>query len=190
MSGKDGRRRARRFSATVADGGRGGVLVPVSFDPDAEWGAQASTPGRRHRQRYAGPRRRRAARRGARFPGPARLAAGVPSRRRRPCPGPHRTRGPQRADLADERGRASERQSDFGPVLDGLAQFYRRGYLRWIDATKRSPELRQQRIATMVELLEAGVKDYHEKQDGWCSCVQAMRFCSAFPVLECGQGAG
>jgi hypothetical protein len=72
--------------------------------------------------------------------------------------------GPQRADLADERGRASERQSDFGPVLDGLAQFYRRGYLRWIDATKRSPELRQQRIATMVELLEAGVKDYHENR--------------------------
>ena len=33
-----------------------------------------------------------------------------------------------------------------------------------LDATKRSPELRAQRIAQMVELLEAGVKDYHAAQ--------------------------
>jgi hypothetical protein len=41
-----------------------------------------------------------------------------------------------------------------------LAQFYRKGYLRWIDATLRRPELRAERIARMVELLEAGVKDH------------------------------
>jgi hypothetical protein len=31
-----------------------------------------------------------------------------------------------------------------------LAQFYRRAYLRWIDATKRSPDKRAARIAEMV----------------------------------------
>ena len=31
-------------------------------------------------------------------------------------------------------------------------------YLRWIDATKRSPEKRAQRIAEMIQLLEAGHK--------------------------------
>ena len=39
----------------------------------------------------------------------------------------------------------------------------RHHYLRWIDATKRSPELRAERIATTVRLLEAGVKDYHDQ---------------------------
>lgn len=35
---------------------------------------------------------------------------------------------------------------------------YRNAYLRWIDATKRSPELRAERIAVVVALLEGGVK--------------------------------
>ena len=43
--------------------------------------------------------------------------------------------------------------------FDSLAQFYRRGYLRWIDATKRRPEQRAERIAEMVELLESGAKE-------------------------------
>jgi Bacteriocin-protection, YdeI or OmpD-Associated/Aromatic amino acid lyase len=42
--------------------------------------------------------------------------------------------------------------------FDSLAQFYRRGYLRWIDATRRRPEQRAVRIAEMVELLESGIK--------------------------------
>jgi uncharacterized protein YdeI (YjbR/CyaY-like superfamily) len=42
--------------------------------------------------------------------------------------------------------------------FDSLAQFYRRAYLRWIDATKRRPDLRAARIAEMVELLQAGHK--------------------------------
>ena len=41
---------------------------------------------------------------------------------------------------------------------DQLAQFYRRAYLRWIDATKRNPALRAERIAAVVALLERGVK--------------------------------
>ena len=46
-----------------------------------------------------------------------------------------------------------------GEFFDSLAQFYRNGYLRWIDATKRSPDQRAARIAEMVELLKAGRKE-------------------------------
>ena len=42
--------------------------------------------------------------------------------------------------------------------FDGLAQFYRRAFLRWIDGTKRRPEERARRIAEMVALLERGEK--------------------------------
>ena len=52
-------------------------------------------------------------------------------------------------------GLASYRDAFF----DSLAQFYRRAYLRWIDATKRRPDLRAERIAEMIELLTAGMKE-------------------------------
>ena len=44
-------------------------------------------------------------------------------------------------------------------AFDELATFYRKGWLRWIDATKRRPDLRGQRIAEMVRLVEAGHKE-------------------------------
>jgi hypothetical protein len=40
-----------------------------------------------------------------------------------------------------------------------LAQFYRKAYLRWIDATTRRPDVRAARIAEVVDLLAAGVKE-------------------------------
>jgi hypothetical protein len=43
-------------------------------------------------------------------------------------------------------------------AFDGLATFYRKGWLRWIDATRRRPEIRAARIAEMVRLVEAGHK--------------------------------
>jgi Bacteriocin-protection, YdeI or OmpD-Associated len=41
---------------------------------------------------------------------------------------------------------------------DTLAQFYRKGYLRYIDATTRRPDLRAARIAEVVGLLADGIK--------------------------------
>jgi hypothetical protein len=40
-----------------------------------------------------------------------------------------------------------------------LAQFYRRAYLRDINATKRRPDVRAQRIAEVVGLLRKGAKE-------------------------------
>jgi hypothetical protein len=41
----------------------------------------------------------------------------------------------------------------------GLATFYRKGYLRWIDATKGRPEARAERIVQVIELLKSGKKE-------------------------------
>jgi uncharacterized protein YdeI (YjbR/CyaY-like superfamily) len=60
--------------------------------------------------------------------------------------------------LSDDVATALDAAPKAGEYFDSLAQFYRKAYLTWIDATKRSPELRAQRIAEMVTLLEAGQK--------------------------------
>ena len=66
--------------------------------------------------------------------------------------------GPQRGDLADDVAAALEANPAAAAFFDTLAQFYRRAYLRWIDATTRRPELRAARIAEVVDLLAAGIK--------------------------------
>jgi hypothetical protein len=67
--------------------------------------------------------------------------------------------GPQRDDLAPDFAAALAAEPVAGDFWDGLAQFYRKAYLRWIDATKRSPELRAARIAEVVGWCRAGVKE-------------------------------
>jgi uncharacterized protein YdeI (YjbR/CyaY-like superfamily) len=66
--------------------------------------------------------------------------------------------GPQRDDLADDIRAALEAVPAAGAFFDTLAQFYRKAYLRWIDGTTRRPDLRAARIAEVVELLAAGIK--------------------------------
>jgi uncharacterized protein YdeI (YjbR/CyaY-like superfamily) len=67
--------------------------------------------------------------------------------------------GPQRADLAEDIAAALAANPAAGAFFDTLAQFYRKAYLRWIDATTRRPEVRAARIAEVVDLLAAGVKE-------------------------------
>jgi len=50
--------------------------------------------------------------------------------------------GPQRGDLADDVSAALAANPAAGAFFDTLAQFYRNGYLRYIDATTRRPDLR------------------------------------------------
>ena len=66
--------------------------------------------------------------------------------------------GPQCSDLADDIAEALAANPDAGAFFDSLAQFYRRAYLRWFDATKSRPDQRTVRIALVVELLESGIK--------------------------------
>ena len=61
-------------------------------------------------------------------------------------------------DLADDIASALAANPAAAAFFDTLAQFYRKAYLRWIDATTRRPELRAARIAEVVDLLAAGIK--------------------------------
>src|SRR5215467_11202650 len=67
--------------------------------------------------------------------------------------------GPQRDDLADDFASALAANPEAGAFFDTLAQFYRKAYLRWIDSTTRRPDVRAARIAEVVELLAAGIKE-------------------------------
>ena len=151
--------RSRAFTAVVTKDPRRRVLVPVPFDPDEVWGAK-----REHRVHgtvdgmgvravieplgdghgiLLGPSWRR--------------GCGIaPGDRVDVVLAPE---GPQRADLAPDVAAALDAEPAAGEFFDSLAQFYRRAYLRWIDATKRRPDVRAARIAEMVQLLEAGHKE-------------------------------
>lgn len=67
--------------------------------------------------------------------------------------------GPQSHVLAVDIVAALEAEPEAAGFFDGLATFYRKNYLRWIDATTRSPELRAQRVAELVKLMKAGKKE-------------------------------
>jgi uncharacterized protein YdeI (YjbR/CyaY-like superfamily) len=66
--------------------------------------------------------------------------------------------GPQREDLAGDIIAALAANPAAAAFFDTLAQFYRKAYLRWIDGASRRPELRAARIAEVVDLLAAGIK--------------------------------
>ena len=150
--------KTQRYTTVVTADSRGRVMVPVPFDPDQAWGPKPE-------QRVAGTVNGMGVR-GSIEPlsdgygillGPAwrrdcGIAAGdevevvlAPE-------------GPQRDDLAPDFAAALEAEPEAGAFFDALAQFYRKAYLRWIDSTRRSPEMRAARIAETVELLKAGVK--------------------------------
>lgn len=150
--------RSQSYKAVVTRDERRRVLVPVPFDPDQAWGAK-----REHR--VHGTVNGMGVRASLEplgegvgfFLGPAWL---------RDCgisPGEQvdvvlAPEGPQRDGLAPDIAAALDGAPAAGELFDSLAQFYRRAYLRWIDGTKRRPELRAERIAAMVELLKAGHK--------------------------------
>lgn len=67
--------------------------------------------------------------------------------------------GPQADQLAPDIAEALAARPRAQAAFDGLATFYRKGWLRWIDATKRRPEVRAERIAEMVRLVESGRKE-------------------------------
>jgi len=68
--------------------------------------------------------------------------------------------GPQAEQLAPDVAAALAARPRAQAAFDGLATFYRKGWLRWIDATRRRPEVRAARIAEMVRLVEEGQKDH------------------------------
>lgn len=67
--------------------------------------------------------------------------------------------GPQLSSLAPDLAEALAARPEALDFFVSLATFYRKGYLRWVDATRRRPDLRAARISELVELLAAGHKE-------------------------------
>jgi hypothetical protein len=150
---------AQRFRAVIDAGGRDSAVIVVPFDPDEAWGAKTDHPvsgtigGCRIRARLVPAGRRWVLPLASRRLISMELAIGdevavelAPE-------------GPQRGDLADDIAAALAANPAAAAFFDTLAQFYRKAYLRWIDATTRRPELREARIAEVVSLLAARVKE-------------------------------
>jgi hypothetical protein len=137
---------SQRFCAVIAAGPGDSAVITMPFDPDGAWGAKANHPvsgtidGRRIRARLwpAGggwvltlaPKRL--------------LGMGV-------AIGDEVTvevapEGPQRTGLADDIAAALAASPAAGSFFDTLAQFYRKAYLRWIDATSGRPDVRAARM--------------------------------------------
>ena len=149
---------AMEFQTTVVSRGRDRVMVPIPFDPDQVWGSKP----RHHVAGTVNGMRVRAVVEaiddGLGFVlGPA---------WRRDCgiePGQQVTvqlvpEGPQRDDLPADLAEALDANPAAGQFFDSLAQFYRKGYLTWINATRRSPERRAERIGIVVQALAEGMK--------------------------------
>jgi hypothetical protein len=151
--------RARRFVTAVTIDDKGRTRVPVPFDPDEAWGPKpqhhvtGSLAGCRLRGVIESSDDGRVI-----VLGPAWTRDGPPDRGR-PVEVVLEPEGPQRVDLAPDIAAALDAAPQAGAFFDSLAQFYRKAYLRWIDATKRRPEQRPLRIAEMVRLLEQGKKE-------------------------------
>jgi bacteriocin resistance YdeI/OmpD-like protein len=148
----------QRFKAVVMGGPDGSIFIPVPFDPNAVWGEKP----RHHVRGCVGLCKVR---------GPLGTQDGLYGLKLGPAwvrDNPHRRgdtvdvalapEGPQRATLDPDIAEALQACPQAARFFDGLAQFYRKGYLTWIAGTKKRPQERARRIAEMVRLLEAGTK--------------------------------
>jgi Bacteriocin-protection, YdeI or OmpD-Associated/Domain of unknown function (DUF1905) len=145
----------QQFRAQVTADSRGHAVIVVPFDPDEAWGAKAVhhvngtvnscrvrvtiAPGERGWAFTLNPRLGLAA-------GSDAIVELAPE-------------GPQRGDLAEDISAALAANPAAGAFFDTLAQFYRKAYLRYIDATTRRPDLRAARITEVVGLLADGIKE-------------------------------
>jgi hypothetical protein len=149
----------QRFRAPIQREKEGRCYITVAFDPDAVWGFKERhhVSGTIEGRAWRGPLERN----GKKFV--MSLGAAWVRDNELDTKGALAVmlepEGSQRSDLAPDITAALEASPDAARFFDALASFYRKGYLRWIDATKRSPQIRAERIAELIELLKAGHKE-------------------------------
>ena len=149
----------RSFQTALEGHAKGRVYLVLPFDPEKEWGA-------RDRYHISGAINGHPVR-GALEPFARGYFLALGPAWRRDCgiqPGDTvdvqlLPEGPQSQALAPDIAAALAAEPEAARFFDGLATFYRKNYLRWIDATRRSPDVRAQRIAELVELMKAGRKE-------------------------------
>jgi bacteriocin resistance YdeI/OmpD-like protein/uncharacterized protein DUF1905 len=158
--------RVQRFGTHITSDSNGRAVIAVPFDPDSTWGAKAFHPVGGTIQPVAGTTCGRRLR-GRITPDGSQWVFTINPMWMRDtgvAVGDEvivelEPEGPQRGDLADDIAAALDANPAAAAFFDTLAQFYRKAYLRWIDATTRRPELRAARIAEVVDLLAAGIKE-------------------------------
>ena len=147
----------QKFAGEVQVGERSRVYIALPFDPQSVWGKKA-----RHHIR--------ASINGRMFRGSLGNEAGayfmvLGAAWRRDCginAGDRVTveiepEGPQQDTLAEDMVGALAAEPTALEFFQGLATFYRKGYVKWIDGAKK-PETRAARIQEMLALLKAGKK--------------------------------
>jgi hypothetical protein len=146
----------QRFKTILAKSGSKTVL-PIPFDPNAVWGDKP-------RHHITGTINNHAVRGPLDFDGTQFFLPLSPAWRRdngldagAKVDVVLSPEGPQVEALAPDIAAALEAEPQARAFFEGLATFYRKGYLKWIDGARR-PEIRAARIAEMVELLKAGQK--------------------------------
>ena len=134
------------------------VFIPLPFDPNAAWGqkekhyitgAVNGCPVRGALEREGGAYRLPL---GAAWRRDNGLAAGDVVRVELS------PEGPQLDRMAPDVAAALEAEPKARVFFEGLATFYRKNFMRWIESAKR-PETRANRIAEMVALLKAGKRE-------------------------------
>ncbi|HKF18872.1 MAG TPA: YdeI/OmpD-associated family protein [Candidatus Dormibacteraeota bacterium] len=149
----------RRFRGLARRTDAGHVTIALDFDPAAVWGERAryvvagTVEGIRFRTDLARRDGAWAVALGPRSPAAGRLQDG------QAVTVEIEPEGPQVDALAPDIVAALAARPAARAAFEALATFYRKGWLRWIDATKRRPDVRAQRIAEMLDLLEAGHKE-------------------------------
>jgi len=147
------------FKGKVIGPFSGRVLIPLRFDPTTTW-------GKREKYRVAGMINEMRIR-GVVEPGGTGFVLPLgPAWRKETGVGPGdevevtlSLEGPQRDELATDLTKALKAVPEAARFWDSIAQFYRKAYLRWIDATKQRPEERKRRIEVVVRKLKAGQKE-------------------------------
>jgi hypothetical protein len=150
---------AKRFTVVLRADAKGRVYVPVPFDPATVWGTRPTyhLRGTVGEHKYRGEIERFGDDDGLKL-GPAwrrdcGLAAGDKVKVAL------EPEGPQLSGLDPDIAAALDASPKAKAFFESLAQFYRKAYLAYISATKKSPEKRVARIAEVVQLLEAGTKE-------------------------------
>ncbi|MGH9224944.1 MAG: YdeI/OmpD-associated family protein [Acidimicrobiales bacterium] len=151
---------SQSFETVVTSDLRHRVMVPVPFDPDEVWGGKPQ----HHVAGTVNGMRVRAVIEPVGISGRGFVLGAAWRRDCGVAPGDKvevvlEPEGPQRDDLAPDIAAAFAAEPEAGAFFDALAQFYRWGYLRWIDATTRRPDIRAERIAEVVRLCKEGVKE-------------------------------
>lgn len=146
----------QRFKATIIrDGSR--TYIPIPFNPDAVWGEKP-----RHHVRGSvdahmvrGPLNIEGS--GANLPLGAAWLRDTGLEAGAEVEVELAPEGPQVDELPADVAAALEAEPEARAYFAGLATFYRKAYLKWIEGARR-PEGRQGRIEEVVELLKAGKK--------------------------------